>query len=147
MKIYLGADHNGYDLKNVLREHLTKKGIEIEDVGAATLDPKDDYPTYAYAVATKVLGADDDLGILICASGQGMAIAANRVRGIRAALAWNSETAAHARSDDNANVLVLAARYTEQPDALEAVDKWLEAKFLTDPKYQRRIDEIEQLYG
>jgi ribose 5-phosphate isomerase B len=147
MKIFLGADHNGYDLKNVLREHLTHNGHEIEDLGADTLQPQDDYPRYAYAVATKVIGGDGDLGILICASGQGMAIAANRVGGIRAALAWTKETAVHARTDDDANVLVLAARYTTQEDALAAVDAWLEAKFSSEPKYQRRIDQIEELYG
>lgn len=148
MKIYLGADHNGYELKNVLREHLTHHGYEVEDVGAHTLDPEDDYPQYAYAVTAKVLGGgDDDLGILICASGQGMAMAANRVGGIRAAMAWNTETAVHARRDDNANVLVLAPRYVDQDTNLEAVDAWLKTEFSHNPKYQRRLDQIDELYG
>jgi ribose 5-phosphate isomerase B len=148
MTIYLGADHNGFEFKTQLSEHLTHAGYQVEDVGAHTLDPLDDYPQYAYAVATKVLGgSDDDLGILICASGQGMAIAANRVNGIRAAMAWSAETAVHARRDDNANVLVLAPRYTDTETMLACVDAWLKTEFSHDPKYQRRLDQIEDLYG
>ncbi len=148
MTIYLGADHNGYDLKNVLREHLTHHGYKIEDVGARTLVPTDDYPQYAFAVASKLIGGDDgDGGILICASGQGMAMAANRVGGIRAAIAWNKATAVHAKRDDNANILVLPARYATEEDLIEAVDGWLGAEFSRNPKYSRRINQIEQLYG
>jgi ribose 5-phosphate isomerase B len=148
VKIYLGADHGGYELKNVLREHLHHAGYEIEDLGAKTLDPEDDYPRYAYDVSAKLLGGDDDdLGILICKSGQGMAIAANRVKGIRAAIAWNADTATHARRDDNVNVLVLAPAYTDQDTSIEAVDAWLKTEFSKNPKYQRRLDQIEELYG
>jgi ribose 5-phosphate isomerase B len=147
MKIYLGADHNGFNLKTVLAEHLVHKGYEVEDLGADTLEPLDDYPVYAYAVASKVLGSDNDLGILICASGQGMAIAANRVSGIRAAIAWNEETAVHAKRDDDANVLVLASRYTDEAECITAVDAWLGTKFSDNPKYKRRIKQIEELYG
>lgn len=147
MKIYLGADHNGFELKTVIREHLVHKGYEVEDLGAHTHEPLDDYPQFAYAVAAKVLGSEKDQGILICASGQGMAIAANRVSGIRAAIAWNSETAVHAKRDDDANILVLASRYTGQEDSLAAVDAWLDTKFSDNPKYNRRIKQIEELYG
>jgi ribose 5-phosphate isomerase B len=148
MKIYLGADHGGYELKNVLSEHLTHAGYAIEDVGAHTYEALDNYPEYAYALTAKLLGGDDDdLGILICKSGQGMAIAANRVRGIRAAIAWNADTAAHARRDDDVNVLVLAPAYTDQETCLAAVDGWLQTEFSKNPKYQARLDQIEQLYG
>jgi ribose 5-phosphate isomerase B len=147
VKIYLGADHGGYELKNELREHLSKAGHDVEDLGADTLDPEDDYPRYAYNVATKVLGDDAGVGLLICRSGQGMAIAANRVRGIRAAIAWNKETAAHGRRDDNVNVLVLASDYTDREKSFEAVDAFLETGFSNNPKYQRRLDQIEELYG
>jgi ribose 5-phosphate isomerase B len=148
MKIYLGADHGGYELKNVLREHLAHNGYEIEDLGAHTYDALDNYPQFAYAVASKILGSeDDDLGILICKSGQGMAIAANRVNGVRAAIAWSPETAVHARRDDNVNVLVLAPLYTDQELCLEIVDAWLKTEFSKNPKYQARLDQIEQLYG
>jgi ribose 5-phosphate isomerase B len=148
MKIFLGADHAGFELKNILREHLFHSGFEVEDIGALTLDAEDDYPKFAYGVAVKVLGgADDDCGILICGSGQGMSIAANRVNGIRATLAWSEVTAAAARRDDNSNVLVLPARFIGEDEALAAVDLWLKTGFDANPKYQRRLDELEELYG
>ena len=146
MKIFLGADHRGYKLKNLLREYLQHTGHDIIDMGAKTLDPEDDYPRYAYSVASQVLGAaDEDLGILICSSGQGMSMAANRVNGIRAALAWNEESAQYARRDDNANILVLPANYISDRQAEAMVDAWLGAKFKKDPKYKHRLDQLEQL--
>ena len=148
MKIYIGADHAGYKLKNHLREHLQHSGYEIEDLGAKTLDSDDDYPRYAYSVASKMLGGDDDdLGLLICGSGQGMSMAANRVNGVRAALAWDTASATAAREDDNANVLVLPARFVSDYAAAEMVDAWLAAQFKSNPKYLRRLDELEELYG
>jgi len=147
MKIYLGADHAGYELKNNLYEHLVHLGYEVEDLGAKTLDKDDDYPRYAYDVAVKILGGDDDLGILVCGSGQGMSIAANRVNGVRAALAWSEETAVAAKRDDNSNVLVLPARFISEDEAFAAAESWLKTGFDKDPKYQRRLDELEELYG
>ena len=147
MKIYLGADHRGYELKNALYEHLVHQSYEVEDLGAKTLDKEDDYPRYAYDVAVKVLGGDDDLGILVCGSGQGMSIAANRVNGVRATLAWNDESAVAARRDDNSNVLVLPASFISEDEAFGAVENWLKTGFSKDPKYQRRLDELEELYG
>jgi ribose 5-phosphate isomerase B len=149
MKIYIGADHAGYELKNVLREHLHHAGHEVIDVGAKTLDESDDYPRYAYAMAAKILGEEDSdaHGVLVCGSGQGMSMAANRVNGIRAALAWDVQSAVAAREDDNANVLVLPARFVTDYAAIEMADAWLEAKFKKDPKYLRRLDELEELYG
>jgi ribose 5-phosphate isomerase B len=120
----------------------------VVDVGAKSLDEDDDYPRYAYKVAGQVLGGDDsDQGLLICGSGQGMSMAANRVNGIRAALAWDEDSAQAAKRDDNANVLVLPARFISQRQAEAMVDAWLNAKFKSDPKYQRRLDELEELYG
>lgn len=150
MNVFIGSDHAGYELKNALVDHLNQAGYAVVDVGARTLDADDDYPKYAYGVAVKILGEQDSdgaHGILICGSGQGMSIAANRVSGIRAALAWNVDSARNARTDDNANVLVLPAHYLDAPAAIEAVDAWLHATFNADPKYQRRLDELEQLYG
>lgn len=146
MKIYLGADHAGFDLKNQLREHLVHQGHDAIDVGAMTLDEDDDYPKYAFALATKVIAEEDGRGVLVCGSGQGMSIAANRVRGIRAGLAWNKESAETAKTDDNCNVLVLPARFVDS-GASDMVDTWLAAKFNKDPKYQRRLDEVEDIYG
>ncbi|MBW4062019.1 RpiB/LacA/LacB family sugar-phosphate isomerase [Candidatus Saccharibacteria bacterium] len=148
MTIYLGADHAGYELKTQLSEHLVHSGHQVEDLGAKTLDADDDYPRYAYYVASKILGGDDDdRGILICGSGQGMSMAANRVNGVRAALAWNEATAASAMADDDANVLVLPSRHVDAEQAIKMVDAWLAAEFKSDPKYRRRLDELEELYG
>lgn len=149
MKVFLGADHAGFQLKTVVAEHLTHTGHEVIDLGAKTLDEEDDYPRYAYAVASRILGEEDDtaLGVLICGSGQGMCMAANRVNGVRAALSWSPETAQAAREDDDANVLVLSARFTDTETAIAALDAWMKAEFKANPKYQRRLDELEQLYG
>ncbi len=150
MKIFLGADHAGYELKNIVAEHLRHEDdCDVEDLGAKTLDEDDDYPRYAYSVASRLLGEEDGaaLGILLCGSGQGMSMAANRVNGVRAALAWNEDSARAAREDDNANVLVIPARFVDTDETLAMVEAWLKAEFKSDPKYQRRLDELEQLYG
>lgn len=149
MKIYLASDHAGFELKNAVREHLFHKGYDIEDVGPETLDPTDDYPVYAFRVTTKMLGDEDDdvRGIMVCGSGQGMAIAANRVRGIRAVVAWNEEEAKASRHDDDANVLALAARFLDQDTAFRVSETFLEEPFSHAPRHKRRIEEIEELYG
>lgn len=150
MKIFLGADHAGYELKTIIFEHLVHHNREVEDCGAKTLEPDDDFPQYAFTVASKVLGeeGDDTRGILICGSGQGMAMAANRVGGIRAAVIWNVEGAKETRKDNNSNVLCLPSRFIDTDKALAIVDAWLATEFETsDPKYQRRVDQIEELYG
>ena len=146
-KLFIGADHGGFELKNTLREYLIHLGHDVEDVGADTLQPGDDYPQYAFLLATKVLADDDAQGILICKSGQGMSIAANRVRGIRAGLAWDKASAQRAKTDDGCNVLVLPALFVDEATATQMVDAWLAAEFKSDPKYHRRLDEIEDIYG
>jgi ribose 5-phosphate isomerase B len=147
MKLFIGADHAGFSLKNQLREHLTHAGFDVEDVGAMTLEDDDDYPGYAFALATKLIAEEDGRGVLVCGSGQGMSIAANRVRGIRAGLAWDKESARVAKTDDNCNVLVLPSRFVDEAVAADMVDAWLAAEFNKDPKYQRRLDEVEDIYG
>lgn len=148
MKIVIAADHAGYDLKNALREHLFHQGYEVVDIGAKTLDEGDDYPKYAYQAAIELIGGqDDDRGVMICGSGQGMSIAANRVRGVRAALAWDETSATASREDDDANVLVLPARFVDQDTAFKMVDAWLKAEFKSEKKYHRRLDELEDIYG
>jgi len=127
---------------------LFHQGVNVVDVGAKSLDAGDDYPKFAYDAAIKLIaGDDDDRAVMICGSGQGMSIAANRVRGIRAALAWDEASAKASREDDDANVLVLPARFVDQDQAFKMVDAWLEAKFKSEPKYHRRLDEIEDIYG
>lgn len=149
MKIYLGADHGGFNLKMKVYEHLVHQGYEVEDCGAKTFDDDDDFPQYAFAVATKVLGEETEgRGILICGSGQGMAMAANRVRGIRAAVIWSVEGAMETRRDNDSNVLSLGARLTDTETNLDIVDAWLKTDFNNgDPKYLRRNKEVEELYG
>src|SRR5581483_8032378 len=112
MQVFVGADHAGFQLKSTVMAHLSKRGINVEDDGDRELDPGDDYPQFAFTVATKVLGSEDDdpRGILLCGSGQGMCIAANRVRGIRAALCWSEDIARETRNDNNSNVLCIPAR-------------------------------------
>ena len=148
MKIFLGADHGGFDLKLKIYEHLVHEGYEVEDVGAKTFDDQDDFPQYAFDVTAKVLGEEKDArGILCCGSGQGMAMAANRVGGIRAAVIWSVEGAMETRRDNDSNVLCLAQRMTDTETNLDIVDAWLSTDFRTDPKYQRRIDQIEEIFG
>lgn len=149
MKVYLGADHAGFYLKEKAFAHLSKLDYEVEDDGNKVLDPQDDYPQFAFAVATKVLGSEDPdaKGILICGSGQGVCIAANRIHGIRAALVWNVEGARETRNDNDSNVLCIPARMLEESEALEIIDTWLKTPFSGAERHVRRIREIEEVYG
>lgn len=149
MTIFIAADHAGFEMKNSLYEYLVHKGYTIEDAGPYTLDKEDDYPNYAFGVATKVLGSEDEdsRGILLCATGQGMAIAANRVAGIRAALAWNEDIAKLSREHEDTNVLALPSRFIDNQSAAHITDVWLDTDFSKAPRHQRRLEEIEQLYG
>jgi ribose 5-phosphate isomerase B len=145
MKLYLGADHAGFELKQQLVKYLRDRHYDVEDVGAHELDKNDDFPRYAFAVATKVLGEDDARGILVCGSGQGMAMAANRISGIRASIAWSEEVAHETRIDNDSNVLSIPARFLDTKTAEKIVETWLETPASDDPKYHRRIDEIEDI--
>ncbi len=146
--IYLAADHGGFEYKNALLEHLHHNGYQVKDLGADTFDDQDDYPQYAFAAATQVIGDDDDArAILLCGSGEGMAIAANRVRGIRAAVCWNVAVARETRQDNNSNVLCIPARFLTRQEAFDVAEAWLEEEFSTNPKYERRLKEIEDIYG
>ena len=149
MRIYIGADHAGFQLKAAVMAHLSKLDYDVEDDGDAQLDPADDYPQFAYTVATKVLGdeGDDARGILLCGSGQGMCIAANRVHGIRAATCWNVDVARETRTDNDTNVLCVPARFLTEDQALGIIDTWLKTPFSEAPRHVRRIAEIEELYG
>jgi ribose 5-phosphate isomerase B len=143
MTIYLGADHNGYELKNIVRDHLKNTGHDVEDVGAKTLDPEDDVITFAHAAARGVLEEDANIGVLICGTGQGMAMAANHMRGIRAALAWDIDSAQASRHDENANILVLPSRYIGKDQAISVLEAWLTAKSASSPQYLHGLDETE----
>lgn len=149
MKIFIASDHAGFELKNTIYEHLFHHKHDVKDMGPQTLDPEDDYPQFTFRVTTQVLGCEDKdpRGILVCGSGQGMIMAANRVSGIRAALVWNTEVAKETRQDNNSNVLVLPAGFIEPAEALEIIEVWLKEPFSNAPRHQRRLREIEEMYG
>jgi ribose 5-phosphate isomerase B len=147
MKIYLGADHNGFELKRTLLEELTAAGYQVVDEGDKQLKPEDDYPEFASRVVLAMKASDDKdpRGILICGSGQGMCIAANRYKGIRACLINDLEEARAARNDDDCNVLCLPARYISTEEAIKLAEAWLETPFAGAPRFIRRIKELDKL--
>lgn len=147
MKIFVGADHNGYTLKADLIERLVKRGYEVIDEGDKDLKPDDDFPVFATRVVSGLISTDDPdaRGILICGSGQGMAIAANRFKGIRAALVWDAQEAKMSRNDDDSNVLVIPSRIISQANSEAILDTWLETPFSGAPRYIRRIKELDNL--
>lgn len=142
MKIYLGADHGGFELKERLKLLMQQQGVEIEDCGASTLVPDDDYPVFAKIVAEKMMSDSSSFGVLICRSGGGMAIAANRYKGIRAVDCMNVEAAIHARTNNDANVLTLAAEWMSETDAVKIVDAFLHTAFQKEERFVRRIEMV-----
>lgn len=147
MKIYIGADHHGYRDKRLIIDYLNSLGHEVIDEGDDKLDPKDDFPVYASLVAKHVLSDNsaDSVGILLCGSGQGMCMAANRYKGIRASLCWDINEAYTSRHDDNANILCLSADKQDWPTIKPIISTWLKTKFAAEPRYLRRINEIDKL--
>jgi ribose 5-phosphate isomerase B len=147
MKIFIGADHKGYALKERLVKYLKRAGYEVEDKGDTELNPEDDFPYFAAKVANSVVAPEDGdaRGILICGSGQGMAMAANRFKGVRAALCWDRQSAREARNDDDSNVLCLPAQQVEQHEAEVIAETWLNTRFAGAARFQRRIEEIDRL--
>lgn len=143
MKIAIGADHAGYEEKEKIKETLSSLGVEIVDFGTDSPESVD-YPPYAERVARAVADGEADRGILFCGSGQGMAIAANKVKGVRAALAWNPEIAALSRRHNDANVLSLPARFIDPLTAVETVKAFLESEF-EGGRHERRVREIEEI--
>lgn len=140
MKIALGADHAGYELKDRIALHLRQKGVEVRDEGTNSGDSVD-YPDYALLVARDVSRGQADLGILVCGSGIGMAMTANKVAGIRAANACSEYQAQMSREHNNANVLTLGARILKEDEALRIVDTWLGAVF-SGGRHERRVEKI-----
>lgn len=143
MTIYIGADHRGYDLKKQIKAHLGNKGYEVKDLGNTTLDPKDDYPDYAKPVAEAVSKDPESRGILICGSGAGVAIVANKFKGVRAALAINPEHARMERNDEDTNILSLSAELTPADEAIAIVDTFLNTAFSSEERHRRRVAKIE----
>lgn len=145
MTLYLGADHRGFALKEQLKSWLQEQGHEVHDHGAASLDKEDDYPDFAVAVAQAVAKDPTGRGIVLCGSGIGMAIAANKITGVRASVVTDPTLAQLSRHDDNINVLSLGADFLSEQDAKAIVTAWLAADFSGEPRYQRRLEKIAQL--
>jgi ribose 5-phosphate isomerase B len=143
MKIALGADHAGFLLKQAIKQHLSDRGIAVEDMGTDSAESVD-YPDFAQRVGEAVAAGSAERGILCCGTGIGMAIAANKVPGIRAANVHNQEEARMSREHNDANVLTLGERTTDTAAALDIVDLWLSAKFLGG-RHARRVEKIRQI--
>lgn len=138
--IPIGADHAGFQLKERIKNHLRLKGFETEDFGCFS-EESIDYPDYAHPVAEKVESSNDILGILICGSGNGINMTANKHQGVRSALCWKKEIAQLAREHNNANILTLPARFLTEEEALEIVDVFFSTKF-EGGRHENRVNKI-----
>lgn len=143
MKVAIGADHAGYEEKENIKKTLDELGVEYVDLGTNSTESVD-YPDFGKAVGEAVAKGEAEQGIVVCGSGIGISIAANKVKGIRAALAWNEETAQLARQHNDANVLAIGARTTPQGTIPNIVKAWFNAKF-EGGRHQRRVDEISEI--
>ena len=144
-KIALGADHAGFQIKEKLKATLDELGFEYEDVGTFSLDSVD-YPDFSQKVGEKIESGDAEQGILVCGSGIGVAIAANKMHGVRAAQAWNEETARLSRQHNNANVLTIGARVIPETEIPKIVKAWLETDF-EGGRHAGRVEKIMDLEG
>ena len=144
MRVYLGGDHAGFELKQAILEHLLAGGHEPIDCGAFAYDAQDDYPAFCIAAAEKTVADPGSLGIVLGGSGNGEQIAANKVPGARCALAWSVETAQLARQHNNAQLIGIGGRMHTQEDALTFVDAFLTTAWSQAPRHQRRIDILDE---
>ena len=142
MKIAIGADHGGFELKAKLIELLSAKGIEVEDCGTHSAESTD-YPDYARKVARAVSDGEAEYGVLICGTGIGMSMAANKVAGVRAALCTSKEMASFAKRHNNANVICLGARIETSDSKTDILDRWLDAEF-EGGRHERRVNKIHE---
>lgn len=145
MNIYLATDHGGYELKEILKNWLKENGYDTKDLGAFSIDPNDDYPDFIIPLARKVAQEPDGLGIIIGRSGNGEAIAANKIKGIRAAVCLNEEMARKAKQHNNANVLSLGADYISVDEAKNIVKMFLDTPFSNEERHIRRVDKIKKI--
>jgi len=150
MKIFIGSDHQGFHLKEKVFAYLAKHGYDVEDVGDQNPDPNDDFPQFAQAAAIKIIGSDDNdpRAILLCGGGQGMAMAANRFRGIRASVIWDAFEAKMTRNDNDSNVLCLPSRILdsdENDNLWEGIlETWLNTPFADAARFKRRNAQIDE---
>lgn len=143
--IYLGSDHRGFALKEKIKQWLKEWGYQYEDMGAFEYNKDDDYPDFAKTVAEKVTAGTNNRGILICGSGIGIAIAANKIKSIRAGTATDPAQAKAAVNDEDLNVLALAADYLSESQAKEIVEAFVNAKFSGEERHVRRVNRIKDL--
>jgi len=144
MRVYVAGDHAGFEFKTHLLGALKERGFDVVDVGAFEYDAADDYPPYCFEAASRVVADPGSLGVVIGGSGNGEQIAANKVPGVRAALAWNLETAQLARQHNDANVVGIGARQHSADEATAIVLAFLDATFSGDERHARRIGEITE---
>lgn len=143
--IFLGTDHRGYELKEKIKFWLSGWGYEYEDMGAHEYNKDDDYPDFAIAVAEKVTANPDNKGILICGSGIGVAIAANKIKGIRAGTAVKPEQVKASVNDEDLNILAISADYIGEAEAQEIIKTFLDTKFSGAERHIRRVNKIKEL--
>jgi ribose 5-phosphate isomerase B len=144
MRVYVGSDHAGFDLKSRLLQHLAELGHEPVDCGALSFDPNDDYPAPCITAAARTVADPGTLGIVIGGSGNGEQIAANKVRGVRAALVWSEETARLARAHNDANIASIGARNHPETDAVRFVEIFLGTPFSQEERHARRIAQLAE---
>lgn len=147
MTIYIGADHRGYAMKEGIVGWLREQGHDVHDIGAQEYSEVDDYPAYAAEVGTAVAKDATARGIVLCGSGVGVAIAANKIKGVRAALIHTPDIAKAARTDDDVNVLALGADYISLEDARDVITVFLETPFSSEERYIHRLEEITEMEG
>lgn len=151
--IYLGGDHAGFELKEAIKQYLKGEGYEIKDFGAHSFDKDDDYPDFGYSVARAVADSDGkSKGILFCGSAEGICIAANKVKGVRAVAVWTPTNAKMSREHNDANVLCLSGGKTLSPipglstdEAKKIIDGWLKTPFSSEERHKRRIEKIGKI--
>lgn len=147
MRIHLGTDHAGFEFKNTLAAHLRGLGHDVVDHGADVYDAEDDYPAFCIAAAEAVVAEPGSLGVVIGGSGNGEQIAANKVHGIRAALAWKPEIAQLAREHNNANVVAIGARMHDEAEAFEIIETFINTAYSNAERHNRRISQIASYEG
>jgi ribose 5-phosphate isomerase B len=146
MIVYLGADHQGFKLKELFKDYLKEQGYGVIDVGNDHLDENDDYPDFASAVAKRVShDHENSRGILICSSGIGMSVVANKYKNVRAAVITNANEAFDSRNDNDANVLTLGAKYLDPPTAKKILITWLQTPFSGEERHRRRLQKLYEI--
>lgn len=143
--IYIGTDHRGFELKEEIKKYLYELDYEYEDMGAFEYNKDDDYPDFALAVAEKVVEAEGNRGIVICGSGIGVAIAANKIKGVRAGTSHNPDQVRSSVNDEDLNILAISADFTSEEIAKEIVQVFLETHFSGEDRHLRRLNKIKEL--